>query len=41
MEMMHHEAGVRVVVAGGQPVNGPMQYARYATTPRTLLNAKC
>ncbi|CAG8972123.1 hypothetical protein HYALB_00008128 [Hymenoscyphus albidus] len=27
MEMMHHEAGVRVVVVGGQPINGPMQAA--------------
>ena len=25
--MMHHEAGVRVVVAGGRPVTGPMQTA--------------
>jgi hypothetical protein len=25
MEMMHHEAGVRVVVAGGRPTTGPMQ----------------
>jgi hypothetical protein len=25
MEMMHHEAGVRTVVAGGYPVTGPMQ----------------
>ncbi|KAE8446731.1 hypothetical protein EG329_011636 [Mollisiaceae sp. DMI_Dod_QoI] len=25
MEMMHHEAGVRVVVAGGKPSLGPMQ----------------
>ncbi|RDL33310.1 Uncharacterized protein BP5553_08749 [Venustampulla echinocandica] len=25
MEMMHHEAGVRTVVAGGLPVYGPMQ----------------
>ena len=25
MEMMHHEAGVRTVVVGGQPRNGPMQ----------------
>ncbi|KAI9773497.1 MAG: hypothetical protein M1839_002079 [Geoglossum umbratile] len=25
MEMMHHEAGVRVVVAGGRPTAGPMQ----------------
>ena len=25
MEMMHHEAGVRVVVAGGTPSTGPMQ----------------
>ncbi|KAH0559692.1 hypothetical protein GP486_003789 [Trichoglossum hirsutum] len=25
MEMMHHEAGVRVVVAGGKPSTGPMQ----------------
>jgi len=25
MEMMHHEAGVRVVVAGGRPSSGPMQ----------------
>ncbi|KAH0534195.1 hypothetical protein FGG08_007206 [Glutinoglossum americanum] len=25
MEMMHHEAGVRVVVAGGRPSTGPMQ----------------
>ena len=28
MEMMHHEAGVRTVVAGGLPVNGPMQAPR-------------
>ncbi|KAF8862096.1 hypothetical protein BDZ45DRAFT_224480 [Acephala macrosclerotiorum] len=27
VEMMHHEAGVRVVVAGGRPVPGPMQGA--------------
>lgn len=27
MEMMHHEAGVRTVVAGGVPVDGPMQAA--------------
>lgn len=25
MEMMHHEAGVKTVVAGGYPMNGPMQ----------------
>ena len=25
MEMMHHEAGVRTVVVGGRPENGPMQ----------------
>lgn len=25
MEMMHHEAGVRTVVAGGRPTYGPMQ----------------
>jgi hypothetical protein len=25
MEMMHHEAGVKTVVAGGYPINGPMQ----------------
>jgi hypothetical protein len=25
MEMMHHEAGVKVVVAGGRPSTGPMQ----------------
>lgn len=25
MEMMHHEAGVRTVVAGGRPAYGPMQ----------------
>ncbi|CAG8979613.1 hypothetical protein HYALB_00012590 [Hymenoscyphus albidus] len=25
MEMMHHDAGVRTVVAGGLPINGPMQ----------------
>jgi hypothetical protein len=25
MEMMHHEAGVRVVAAGGRPTAGPMQ----------------
>ena len=25
MEMMHHEAGVRTVVAGGLPAYGPMQ----------------
>jgi hypothetical protein len=29
MEMMHHEAGVRTVVAGGLPFNGPMQAPRY------------
>jgi hypothetical protein len=29
MEMMHHEAGVQTVVAGGLPVNGPMQAPRY------------
>jgi len=27
VEMMHHEAGVRVVAAGGRPVPGPMQAA--------------
>ncbi|KAL7627736.1 hypothetical protein AAE478_001931 [Parahypoxylon ruwenzoriense] len=26
-EMMHHEAGVRVVTVGGRPVTGPMQIA--------------
>jgi hypothetical protein len=25
MEMMHHEAGVRVVAVGGRPITGPMQ----------------
>jgi mannose/fructose-specific phosphotransferase system component IIA len=29
MEMMHHEAGVRTVVAGGLPQNGPMQAPGY------------
>jgi hypothetical protein len=29
MEMMHHDAGVRTVVAGGLPLNGPMQAPRY------------
>ncbi|KAH8659319.1 hypothetical protein BGZ60DRAFT_456892 [Tricladium varicosporioides] len=34
VEMMHHEAGVKVVTAGGRPVPGPMQSAAGARGAR-------
>lgn len=33
VEMMHHEAGVKIVVAGGSSEIGPMQAVGYVTDP--------